>query len=211
MVRWGGVGLGRVRCGKDHKLQGETKMKQISIEVEGTAPLLMHSAENMEEQKGTKNPAKNYDPKIDAEKVVYKNDKGELFVPSRCLKASLLNASSWYKFGKKSAKPIIAGCTRIEPYEIILLNKDNKPIKEYVIDKRPVVIQRSRIIRARPRIDKWKLKFELVYDERVVGSSVDIIQNCLEEAGLRIGILDNRPQKYGENGTFKVTKFLPKQ
>ncbi len=32
-------------------------------------------------------------------------------------------------------------------------------------------------------------------------------KEILEEAGQRVGLLDNRPQKYGENGCFKVTKW----
>lgn len=44
-------------------------MKTIEIEIEGTSPLLMHSCENMMQQTATKNPAKNYDPKTDAENV----------------------------------------------------------------------------------------------------------------------------------------------
>lgn len=185
-------------------------MKKIEVELEGETPLLMHSAENMEEQGMKKNPAKQYDPKEQAEKVAYKNKKGELYVPARCMKACLINAASWYKFGKKSAKPIIAGCTRIEPTEVTLTDLKDKILKKYEIDRRPVVIQRARIIRARPRMDEWKLKFNIIYNEKMI-VDVNIIREILEEAGQRIGLLDNRPAKYGENGCFKVTKFLPEK
>lgn len=175
-------------------------MKKIEVEIIGESPLLMHSAQSMEESSIQKNPTRLYDSKIDAEKVAYRNKDGELYVPSRCVKACLVNASSWYKFGKKGAKPIIAGCTRIEPMEILLGTKD------YVIDKRPVVIQKSRIIRARPRLDNWKLKFYIIYNENII-KDVGIIKMILEESGQRIGLLDNRPQRYGENGTFKIGKW----
>lgn len=183
-------------------------MKNIEIEIVGTTPLLMHSAHSMIQQMATKNPAKNYDPKEDAEKVAYRNKKGELIVPSRCLKACILNASSWYKFGKRGAKPIVAGCTRIEPIEIILTDFKDKPLKKYEIDLRPVVVQRSRIIRARPVIEEWKLKFTVIYNEQLIGN-IDIIRQIIEEAGQRVGLLDNRPQTYGENGTFEIKKFAP--
>jgi hypothetical protein len=181
-------------------------VKRIIVEIEGTSPLLMHSCENMMQQSATKNPAKNYDPKIEAENVAYRNKSGDLIVPGRCLKACILNAASWYKFGKKSAKQIIAGCTRIEPYEIVLTNKKGKALKKYEIDLRPVVVQRSRIIRSRPRLDEWQLKFDLIYNDDIIGD-VKILQSIIEEAGQRIGILDNRPQKYGENGTFELISF----
>lgn len=187
-------------------------MKKIEIEIRGNGEgLLMHSAANMEAQTMKKNPAKQYDPKKDAENVAYRNKKGQLIVPSRCLKAAILNGAAWHKFGKNSAKPIIAGCTRIEPTELVLLDEKGKPITKYEIDRRPVVIQRSRIIRSRPLIKKWKIKFDLIYNEDVIGDPM-VIHKILEEAGLRVGILDNRPHgSYGENGTFDVTKFLPKK
>lgn len=186
-------------------------MKKIDIELEGTGEgLLMHSAQNMGEPKTTKNPAKQYDPKIDAEKVAYRNDKGNLVIPARCLKACILNGASWHKFGRKSAKPIIAGCSRIEPSNIELLDpKTGKSLSDYKIDKRPVVVQRARIIRARPLIEKWVIKFTIVYNEVIIGKP-DLLREILEEAGQRVGLLDNRPQRYGENGTFKVNKFMPK-
>lgn len=186
-------------------------MKEIEIEIEGTGEgLLMHSTKAMTSPTATKNPARTYDPKKDAEKASYRNKKGELIVPSRCLKASILNSASWYKFGRKSAKQIIAGCTRIEPSEVVLLDKKGKALKNYEIDVRPVVIQKSRIMRARPLINEWKLRFKIIYNEKLINDT-KIIYQIIEEAGQRIGLLDNRPQRYGENGTFKVNKFVPKK
>ena len=181
-------------------------MKKIEVVIEGQSPLLMHSAEGMVMQKAKKNPAKQYDPKIDAEKVAYRNKKKELYVPSRCLKACFVNGASWYKFGSKSAKPIVAGCTQISETEVPLLDSKDKVIKKYEIDLRPVVVQRASIIRARPRFDEWKLKFTIVYNDAII-SDTDILKKIFEESGQRIGLLDFRPQKYGDCGTFKVTKW----
>ena len=190
---------------------GNGTMKTIEVLIEGTGQgLLMHSAQNMESAKATKNPAKTYDDEEEAEKVCYRNKDGHLYVPARCIKAAILNAASWYKFGKKSAKQIIAGCTRLEPYEVVLTDSSDKKMKKYVIDRRPVVVQRARIIRARPLIEDWRLAFDLVYNDTMIGKP-DLIREILEEAGQRIGLLDNRPQKYGENGTFRVLKFIEKK
>lgn len=184
-------------------------MKKIEVVIEGTAPLLMHSAEKMEEQRITGNPGKVYDKKKEAEKVAYRNDKGELYVPSRALKACILNAASWFKIGKISAKQLIAGCSKLEPHELTLTDTKGKKLTQYKVDIRPVVVQRSRIMRSRPRIDEWKMKFEIIYNEKLLSDTTKLNQ-IIEEAGQRIGLLDNRPQKYGENGTFKIIKFLPK-
>lgn len=181
-------------------------MKTINVIVEGVTPLLMHSAQAMLKKESTKNPTKQYDDKIEAEKVAYRNKKKQLIVPSRCLKACFINGASWRKFGKKSAKPIVAGCTRISPIEIILLDKKDKPMTKYEIDLRTVVIQKARIVRSRPRLDYWKLKFEIIYDERII-KDAEILKLILEESGQRIGLLDNRPQKFGENGCFEITEW----
>lgn len=185
-------------------------MKKVKVEISGTSPLLIHSAQGMVQQHEKSNPAKKYDPKVDAEMAAYRNKDKNLYVPSRCVKACFVNGASWYKFGKNNAKPIIAGCTRIEgtnvPVEIELMDGKGKVVKDYVIDLRPVVVQRARILRARPRLDEWKLQFNIIYNEDRV--DVDVLRKILVESGERIGLLDNRPQKYGENGCFEVTKWV---
>jgi len=185
-------------------------MKTIECEITGETPLLVHSAAGMAMPGAKKNPTKHYDPTIDAEKVAYRTEKGDLFVPGRCIKACFINGASWRKFGNKSAKPIVAGCTRIEPYEVLLTNHKGKVLKKYEIDIRPVVVQKARIMRSRPRIDEWKLKFNIVYNDEIIGDA-EVLKEIMEEAGQRIGLLDNRPQRYGENGTFKLTGWKPKK
>lgn len=185
-------------------------MKRIDCEITGTTSLLMHSAHSMEEPTAIKNPAKRYVDKEEAEKVCYRDAKGYLIVPSRCLKQSILNASTWYKIGRNRLKPIMAGCTRLNPEEIQILDLKGKPMKKYVIDKRPVRVQSARVIRCRPRIDEWKLQFQIVYNDAVLPESdIEIIKRVLVDAGQRVGLLDNRPQKYGEHGTFEISKFKP--
>ena len=187
--------------------------KKIEIVLKGEGEgILMNSAQSMvdDDSATTKNPSKKYIKEEEAEKKAYKTEKGELMIPARCIKASILNAASWIKFGRKAAKPIIAGTTRIGVPEVVLLNpKTNKPLKEYKIDLRPVVVQRARIIRARPLIKDWKVKFDIVYNSDLL--EPEHLRGIIEDAGQRVGLLDNRPQKYGENGLFTLEKFLPKK
>ncbi len=180
-------------------------MKCVNATIIGTSPLLMHSAQAMEQQGMKKNPAKQYDHKAYAERVAYRKKNKELYIPSRAIKRCMINAAGFHKFGKRSAKKIIGGCVRIDPIEVGL------GTKVYEIDLRPVVIQQARIIRARPRLDKWKVKFDIIYDDEVI-KEPEVILRILEDAGKRVGLLDNRPDKYGENGTFSVEKFgIPKK
>ena len=176
-------------------------MKKIEVSIEGTSPLLMHAigVKAMESMmKKSKKTVQNYDPKEDAEDAAYRMKSGELHIPARCMKACIVNASAWYKMGRRSAKQYVAGATLIEPVEIPL------GTKKYEIDLRPVVIQRARVIRARPKLEEWGCQFRIVYNQDIF-SDTGMLKQIVEEAGIRIGVLDNRPQKGGENGAFKIT------
>lgn len=179
-------------------------MKKITVTIEGTTPLLMNRYNveaELQRQKG-KRITKTYDPTEEAEKSAYwsSGKKKELIIPSEVLYASILNASSFHKIGKRSARSILAGSIRVEPMEISL------DTNKYEIDTRPVVIQRARVLKSRARLDKWKATFEIVYSENLIADA-QIIETVLSEAGERIGIMDFRPQKGGPYGTFRIIKF----
>lgn len=90
----------------------------------------------------------------------------------------------------------------VEPDEIPLLKKNGERYKTY--DEKlvvPVVIQRQRIVKARPRFNSWKLCFSVEFDEKLVGP--DVMREILNEGGRTVGIGDWRP-KYGR---FKVAEF----
>jgi len=182
-------------------------MRKIEVKLKGVGEgLLMNSLQAMMEQSESRQKTKKYDDKVEAEKVAYRNAKKELVIPKRCLKACFLNGASFWKIKRKAAKPIIAGCSTIEEKEIVLTTDKGKAIMDYVIDRRPVVVVKARIIRARPLIEKWYAKFHIIYDDSVI-DDIQVLQDILEESGKRVGLLDNRPAKYGENGKFVVTSF----
>ena len=180
-------------------------MKTINVEIEGTSPLLMNKYNvqaELDRQKGRR-ITKVYDANVDAEKGAYwmsGSKKKTLCIPSLVMYASLLNASSFHKIGKRSAKSILAGSIKVEPMEISL------GTDKYEVDIRPVVIQRSKVLKGRARLDKWKASFQVIYNPQLIADP-SIVETVLIEAGQRIGIMDFRPQKGGPYGCFKVTKF----
>lgn len=191
-------------------------MKTIRVRLEGETPLLMNSPRSMIEgvdPSKVKSKAKRStdirSPIEEADKCAYwmkkpmtKGLKKELYIPSEAIYRCLINASSFYKFERKSAKTVLAGAIRIEPLEVPL------GVDTYDVDMRTVVIQRARVVKGRPRLDTWAVEFDLKYNENVIAEQdTEIIHRILEEAGQRIGVLDFRPQKSGQFGTFKVTKF----
>lgn len=180
-------------------------MKDVKVEIVGETPLLMNNPRSMlfeDEQKSKViSTTARRDSAAEAELRVYKMKDGNLYIPSEAIKGCLVNAASYKKFGKYSAKPIIAGSVRILPSEISL------GVKTYEIDIRTVVIQKkSRIIRSRPKVEKWKATFTLRFDEKFIQSG-DLVKEILIEGGQRVGLLDFRPQKLGDFGMFKVTKW----
>ena len=179
-------------------------MKTINIEIVGTSPLLMNKYNieaELERQKGRRT-TKSYDATVDAEKSAYwsSGKKKELIIPSVSLYASILNASSFYRIAKRSAKSILAGSIKVEPMEIGL-GKD-----KYEVDIRPVVIQRQKVLKGRARLDTWSASFKIIYNEKLIADP-QIVKDILIDAGMRIGLMDFRPQKGGPYGCFDVTKF----
>ena len=176
-------------------------MKNIKVELTGLTPILMNSPKGMieKEQNPIVSTTKNYDLQEDAKRLLYINDKG-LFVPAEAIKKAVIDASSYKKIGKYAANNIIAGGVFVIPSEISLGTKN------YELDIRTVVIKRARIVKARPKINSWKINFVISYNENLIGDS-KIIKQVLTEAGQRIGILDFRPQKKGSFGMFKITKW----
>ena len=180
-------------------------MKTVKVEITGQTPLLMNNPKSMIDsaKSSVRQTTKKYDLDEDAERLAYKKKSGELYVPSAAIKGTIVNAASYKKIGKYAAKPIIAGGVFIMEEELGLKTK------KYNLDIRTVVIQKARVVKARPKVDKWKLAFELRYNEKMIGDSL-IIKDILDEAGERVGILDFRPQKLGSFGMFKVTKWQEK-
>ena len=176
-------------------------MKKIEVEIEGTNHLIMNRfGELAIEQylQKTKKKERAFDTKEMIEDKLYRKENGELFIPAKAIKTALLIASSFYKLGKKSLKPFIAGLVKIEQYEVGLGTK--KFETKMFIDnlkgmKKPSV---------KPFLKTWKVKFNLIYDEPLDSEK---LKEVLTEAGFRCGLLEYRPQRNGEFGTFKITKW----
>ena len=179
--------------------------KIIECEIQGSGSLLMNNPASMLLAKdSSRSKLKEYEPKEEAEKVAYRKKNGELYIPARAVFACLIGGASFKKIGKYSAKSILAGNLRIEPEEIGL------GTKKYEIDLRTVVIQKARVIKARPVLKNWKAKFNIIYNNDII-SDPNVIKVCLEDAGTRLGLLDYRPQKGGSFGCFSITKWVVKK
>ena len=154
---------------------------------------------------------KKYNDKDEAEMRTYRNDKGNLVVPSVQVRASLLEASKAFKLGRTNLKTVL-NSIMIEPVDDLeLKSPSNRPIKNNTIDKRRVVVSRAGIMRARPVVPQWKLSFKIEVDRELMENSLqgtstlELLTRVLSDAGKKQGIGDYRPQKGGSFGRFEVT------
>lgn len=170
------------------------------VRIEGIRPLLMHSCSSMLETDSNKpNRSKEHDPAKDAEKALYKDKSGKIVVPAFCLLSCLRESGKDYPVpgkGKKTHKNFIYSGVKIEPENIPL-----ESVNGYEVDLKTVVIQRSRIVRARPRFDTWALEFTMEIVDPIITSPT--LKTMLKDAGKYKGMLDFRPLY----GLFKVTTF----
>lgn len=172
-------------------------MGQATVKIRGIAPLLMnkYSMEENEQEEAKRRDAQR-DYARDADKALYKNEKG-CFAPSSWVEASLRETAKEFKGkGRGSLKNTVLSSVFIEPEEIPL-NKETYD----AIDRRPAVIQRQRIVRSRPRFDSWELEFVVNYDEKRINK--EVLKQILTEAGMVKGIGDYRP-KFGR---FELVEF----
>ena len=171
--------------------------KRITVTIQGKSALLMH-AFPMTEIKGLEKKT----PKEQAEFAAYRDDKGRLYFPAVNVGRSIVAGATYSKGrGKGTLQKPVAACLLVSPERLDLGTKD------YQIDSRPVVIKatKGRILRHRPRIEDWRLSFEVEFDDELL--SENQLRQCIDDAGSRVGIGDFRPECKGPFGRFNVVNW----
>ena len=180
----------------------EESEKVYRVQIRGRPPgILMHNIEAMMKQLGTRTRKINQKPTYEdeAEDAAYRDEKtGELYIPSKAIYGCIVNGGLGIKFGKFGAQRLLV-TVRIFPERILL------GTKEYEIDVQSVVVNNSRIPRARPLLREWSVEFYVVFDTNFIIPGN--LETVIKDAGKRVGILDFRPQHRGQYGTFKLEKF----
>ena len=171
----------------------------LDVEIKGTRPLLMHAPNAIGLPASTKKVS-NYDPETEAASVLYKDKNGTICIPDMVVLGALREAAKEHKApgkGRRSLKQFILSGIRIQP--------DMIPIspQEWSVDARPVVIQRNRVMRWRPKFEEWTLRFQVnIIDPGTI--SPTSLRNVLEDAGKFVGLCDFRPFF----GTFSVLSVI---
>lgn len=183
-------------------------LKTYVATIEGISPILINRFKEQSEIKENMKKGKvDYgSPRQQAELTAYVDEKTKLlWIPSSWLKGTLTSVSSDYKLprSRKSVKSVIGGA--VIPCDEKIYFSEKYKLSDIEIDSRPVVIQRSRIMRHRARLEKWTLKFSLEISTDILDS--ENVNEMLNDAGRRSGIGDFRPQKFGSFGRYQVVEW----
>lgn len=196
-------------------------MKEYQVTIQGTADLLQNAfgmGPTPGEEGGTKaTVAADWSQEWRAK--LYVMDGGVIYQPEVHLVGALVRSAVTVKIpGRrgKTYKDAVNGGLFIEPayipHHATIADFENAPVMTgpapdgfegaVYIDRRPVRVQRARVMRLRPALCKgWELTFriQLLDDD----FRTDALKTILDTAGREVGIGDYRPRF----GRFIVTRF----
>lgn len=189
---------------------------RIQVEITGVTPILFNRFTAENEIIGTSgtSPVHSGDkgtPREQAEPKLYKDEKGNIYVPGPNVFACLIEAGKFHKLGKnkvttQKSSLIPAG---IGVNELMLpVTNGNGGAGVWEVDTRSVVnpSTQGRIICHRPRVDAWGLAFSLEVDTDMFAPN--FVRQLVDDAGKKCGLCDYRPGRKGPFGRFVVTKWV---
>jgi len=187
--------------------------RTIDVTIKGRTALLMNRLNPESLRSKTRMKTKTYSTEEDAKNSRYLAEidgKELLIIPNGCVYSMLIGTAKQYRVKRMSLASLLAGTIRIEPEKIPLVGPDGNVLgaDDYEVDERAVVIQRQRILKGRATIPKWSATFQIIYDsKRLPDGIAETLNEVLEDAGVRMGLLDYRPQHKGWFGTFTIESF----
>ena len=187
-------------------------MKKLHVTLKGLNTLMMHSPKTvnplhplaLELKKYTSKRKKTEDDlqkisELEWEAGLYYDEANGLHIPVECLQKTLENGAKLFKAGKDIQR-YVQFTGAVAPLDIGVkfdLEKMRHDMRYY--DVRAVAVQRSRVIRTRPRFDVWRCAFDMMFDEEHI--DVDVIARAFENAGQYIGLCEARALGYGRFAT----------
>lgn len=187
--------------------------KSASFMIQGKTGLLCNSPASMEQPKpkkgGTKGTQVVYDDQEEAASRLYVDDGKYCFPGIGIRNAMVRAAGDWKPLSGKKRGTLTSSVAHImvSPELIPIIGISDKPLKAYTIDRRRVKVQGQGVIRCRPLFPEWKMKFNILYDDEILGTTLEdlhvMFAGLLDDAGRRFGIGDYRPACRGWFGQFK--------
>jgi len=185
-------------------------MLRINVTIEGLSPYVPHrfnEAAQLAVSGGVSAVAQErLSPQERAESFLYKDEKGKPIVVQPAILGAIISAGKFHKLGQSK---ITTHKTSLIPGYMVVVGAYFPLIHKqpWKVDSRPVKIPANgaRIIEHRPMFDDWRITFEIeIFDG---GFSEKLTRQLVDDAGLRIGLGDMRPEKKGPFGRFNVIKW----
>jgi len=183
-------------------------MKNLKVTWKGISPLIMHSCQCVNPLHPIAKELKKYTSKrnktdedlikisdLEWEAGAYWKEGLGLYMPAENVEATIQNGAKANKKGKDIEKYVNVTDLYI-PFNYGENLSKEELIQNYEYrDTRIMTVQRSKILRTRPRFDQWNITFNLMYNEEKI--DIETIVNAMEYAGSYVGLCDSRP-KYGK-------------
>lgn len=189
---------------------------KIEVTIQGITPLLMNRFTEANEvavsggttvsfrgDKGT--------PREQATPKRYADSEGHLYIPGPNIFAAIIAAGTFHKAGKSKLTTmktsLIPAGLMVDDLVCLLIDTEGKPITEWEVDSRSVVIPSTggRIMAHRPRVDAWCATFTLDLDTTMF--TPNLVRSVVDDAGKKIGLGDYRPARKGPFGRFVVSRW----
>ena len=167
---------------------------KVRFEIEGIVPLKMDRFHGLPDPKTPEGYAKQ------AEEKCYRDETGNLAIPTDSVKACMKAASSELGKkldGKKNRQTISAGVMFPDMYLSMGKAKHDGIVANPVTRGKGDKV--TRVISYRPIVNKWKVSGSMLLMDVPLGFA----KQCLELGGTRYGLLSHRP----EFGRFVVNRF----
>jgi hypothetical protein len=186
-------------------------MAELKVRITGKAPLLLHNGRladptdevAREMKKITAKRTKTDEDHLELSRLeftggLYTDENGEPCIPGEVLESCLKSGAKVAKNGKK----IEAGAF-VSEYNVPLQYPGPRDADALWADKRfvhrsGVKVGQARVMRTRPKFDKWACEFTVEYQPEVINR--EEVVRALEDAGNLKGLCDYRPR----HGRFNV-------
>lgn len=185
---------------------------RLSVTIEGTTPLICNRFTDAAAQaatSGTRGSSAAQDRGTEreiAESKLYLNDAGNPCIPQPNLMRCIVDGGAWHKIGKKQvttkAESLVYSCL-----DVLGTSAEIEHKAPWSVDVRPIVIPstKGRILAYRPRFDDWRLTFEMELNTDIIG--VKLMRLIVDDAGMKAGLGDFRPNRKGPFGRFTVVNW----
>lgn len=198
--------------------KGDRNLLYYAVRIKGIRPIIMHSAAGIDPKhpaqiekaelvaKKGSNRTESDDARIreiECSLAIWYDEHGNPTIPATAIRATIEKASRKFKQGPDVREGLIVHNIDTFEFDRERYGESESEWRQTMQFTVPVVVQRSRIMRTRAKIDEpWACEFTLDVDEELVDQPK--LDRWLDVAGRRIGLGDWRPEKSGNYGRFET-------